>query len=397
MDNVVFLLSKDCMPLESLPVYGNQYWRGKTPNIDALAEKGTVYYRHYCVGGSTAMSLTGMLSGHYCHEFKSRKVYADVETGEFPSIYDFFQENEYECHLIWDWAWSKNAYGKIGLFGDESKVAIHCLSIATNSGIGKSNEFELLVDDEEEAEKTKREIYEVLDSIDLSKKQFIWLHLPHVIKGRRCYSEDMDVFDEIVGYVRKLVGDDSIILTTDHGHMNMHKGLIGYGFHVYEPIMNIPLITPRFDGNSEVHYVTGNLDIFHALCYREPLPKRDYVICDTQYYWQPKRVIAFVEDRYKYIFNKIDSSEELYDIKYDPLENYNILVDSFYDKDRKKTLFFDEYFFYPYKEEAMKKLEWFRTLKQNMYMEQSKKSKVYQTVIKYAPFVRTIREALRTK
>ena len=51
MENVTFLLSKDCMSCESLPIYGNKYW--KTPNIDELANKGTVFRRHYAAGGST--------------------------------------------------------------------------------------------------------------------------------------------------------------------------------------------------------------------------------------------------------------------------------------------------------------------------------------------------------
>ena len=103
MENIVFLLSKDCMSCESLPVYGNKYW--KTPNIDELANKGTVFRRHYAAGGSTSMSLSAMLSGHYPYEFKSRKRYVNVIPNEFPSIYDTFQNRGYECHLIWDVTW----------------------------------------------------------------------------------------------------------------------------------------------------------------------------------------------------------------------------------------------------------------------------------------------------
>lgn len=34
MRQMIFLLTKYCMSTESLPVYGNKYW--KTPNIDAF-------------------------------------------------------------------------------------------------------------------------------------------------------------------------------------------------------------------------------------------------------------------------------------------------------------------------------------------------------------------------
>lgn len=102
------------------------------------------------------------------------------------------------------------------------------------------------------------------------------MHLPHVLKGRRSYMDDMDVFDDIVGYARKLVGDDSIYITTDHGHMNMHKGHVGYGFHVYEPVAKIPLITPRIDGLCEVWNITSNIDIPELLT-EGRIPKHKYV------------------------------------------------------------------------------------------------------------------------
>ena len=90
---MVFLLTKDCMFCESLPCYGNSYW--KTPNIDALAEKGTLFKKHYAAGASTAMSITAMLSGHYPYEFSSRKLYIGVKPSEFPSIFDYYQEKQY--------------------------------------------------------------------------------------------------------------------------------------------------------------------------------------------------------------------------------------------------------------------------------------------------------------
>ena len=40
--NHVILVSKDAMLSSYLPTYGNKYW--KTPNIDELAKKGTVFF-----------------------------------------------------------------------------------------------------------------------------------------------------------------------------------------------------------------------------------------------------------------------------------------------------------------------------------------------------------------
>ena len=64
MKNIIFI-SKDALNKHVLPTYGNKFW--KTPNIDALAEKGTVFNRHYTAAGSTAMAFTAMALGKYCY------------------------------------------------------------------------------------------------------------------------------------------------------------------------------------------------------------------------------------------------------------------------------------------------------------------------------------------
>ena len=363
MENVIFLLSKDCMSTESLPVYGNTYW--KTPNIDELAQKGTVFRRHYTAGGSTSMAMTAMLSGHYPYEFKSRKIYINVKPSEFPSIFDYFQEQEYECHLIWDITWVNGAWRFVREFGDESRTVIHNLDIAQETG---KNTLENPIVRNQVLEKNTLEIiYSTLDEIDLTKKQFIWMHLPHILKGRCCYMDDMDMFDEIVGYVRQLVGDDSIYLTTDHGHMNMHKGMVGYGFLAYEPIIRIPLITPRINGKEYIDYLTTNIDLPKILMKQE-IPERKFVVSETAYYGQPYRVTAIVTERFKYIYNKKDSSEELYDLQWDPREDYNILKESYYDKNRRKKIIYSELYLYPYREEAMKELERLRKIKDEFWV-----------------------------
>ena len=365
MENIVFLLSKDCMSCESLPVYGNKYW--KTPNIDELANKGTVFRRHYAAGGSTSMSLSAMLSGHYPYEFKSRKRYVNVIPNEFPSIYDTFQNRGYECHLIWDVTWQDETWDLVREFGREKEVVVHSIDIAQPAGFHKSNTARLERSDAL-LEKTYKLIYDSLNSIDLSKKQFIWMHLPHVLKGRRSYMDDMDVFDNFVGYARKLVGDDSIYITTDHGHMNMHKGHVGYGFHVYEPVAKIPLITPRIDGLCEVWNITSNIDIPELLT-EGRIPKHEYVLDDTTYYAQPNRVLGVIEDRFKYIYNKQDKTEELYDLEWDPEENYNIVKEHYFDKDRQTDVIYDELYFYPYKQEAQEALERLRKIKNSVWKE----------------------------
>lgn len=364
MNNVICLITKDCMPCESLPIYGNRYW--KTPNIDELAIQGTVFRKHYTAGGSTAMGMSAMLSGHYPYEFKSRKIYINVKPSEYPSIFDTMQSMDYECHIIWDAEWMDTAWRFTREFGDETKTVIHNLDIAQPTGRHAADTP--LVRNDELLERTYRQIQNTLGKIELDKKQFIWMHLPHILKGRRSYMDDMDVFDCIVGYVRQLVGDDSIFLSTDHGHMNLHKGKTNYGFDVYEPVIHIPLITPRMGNMTEVEFLTSSIDLPKILSERKVV-KREYIIAETAYYAQPHRKIAIVTERFKYIYNKRDKSEELYDLEWDPYENYNILKYDYFDKDRNKRIIYDEVYFYPYKNEALHELKSLRQIKENIWRE----------------------------
>ena len=374
--NTIFLLSKDCMSLESLPCYGGcQYWQGKTPNIDLLVEKGTIFRRHYTAAPSTSMAMSAMLTGHYPYEFESRKQYIRVKPSEFPSIFDELQQQGFECHMIWDKTWINMAWKFVREFGDETKTVFHNLDIAQPTFAHKKGDIKLNRDDEL-LKKTLNQVFETIDSIDYSKKQFVWLHLPHILKGRRSYMDDMDVFDDIVGYVRGKVGDENLFITSDHGHMNMHKHKLGYGFDVYEPAIRIPLITPRIEGVAEVESLTSNIDLPQILINRTIPRNNEFVVSDTKYYAQPKRKLSITGKRFKYIYNADGPREEFYDLDWDPQENFNILEELFLDIDRKKMIFATDQFFYPYYEEAMEKVDMFRKIRESLWRNPSFKERV---------------------
>lgn len=379
MNNVYFLLSKDCMPIEVLPCYSTtgvaDYWRGKTPNIDALAQKGTIFMRHYTAAPSTSMSMSAMLTGHYPYEFRSRKHYVKATPSEFLSIFDTLQQQGYECHMIWDKTWIHMAWRFVRGFGDESKTIFHNLDIAQATSARKSGDQKLERNDQL-LEVTLKQIFDTLNGIDFSKKQFVWMHLPHILKGRRSYQDDMDVFDEIVGEVRHLVGDDSIFLTSDHGHMNMHKHKLDYGFDVYEPAIRIPLITPRINDIRIVTDITSNVDLPQIMLERT-IPQREYAISDTKYYAQPKRRLSVTSKRFKYIYNAENNYEEFYDLEWDPQENCNILEELFYDVDRHRYVFLLEKYFYPFYDEAMIALEKLRGIKKQMWKTGTMKERLF--------------------
>lgn len=366
MNETIFILSKDCMPKESLSVYDNKYWH--LPNVEALAEKGTVFTKMYTAAASTWMSLSAIFAERYPLEFKSRKTYTTVMPNEFPSIFLKLARDGYECHVIWDRAWEDEVQTHVAMFEKEANVITHSLDISQSCGSHPKDYSKRIKRDDVRLEKTKRDIYDAIDSIDFSKKQFVFMHLPHVLTGRTSYMDDMDAYDEIVGYVRSKVGDDCIYLMTDHGQMNMHKGISGYGFDVYEPVINIPFITPRIDGLEKCDMLLSTIDLYE-IAVNKKLKEREYVLCDNAYYCQPHRKLAVVSKQYKYIFTRKKGKEEFYDIEWDPSENFNILNTRVFDEDRISWVYLTELYHYPNYDNALAQAEKFRKIKDEVWRE----------------------------
>lgn len=192
-------------------------------------------------------------------------------------------------------------------------------------------------------DRIKNEIKQICSS---GQKIFLWMHLPHVMYGRNTYGSDIDVYDRIIGIVRNYFCDENIFISSDHGNMNGKHGKIGYGFDVYDEASCIPLITPRLLDMNEVNFPTTTCDLFEII-FNRTIPHREIVYCDSAYYCQLNRKLAIIKGDYKYIFNRKDHSEELYDVKFDPTESTNLIDDKFYDPDRHLKSPLWELYYYP--------------------------------------------------
>lgn len=344
--NSIVLVSKDALGTFYLPVYGNQYWRGKTPNIDELASKGTVFRRHYTAAPSSAMSYFSMWTGVYAHE-TNRKDYLPIkEKEDYPSFFDKAHEMGYDCHIIWDSKWMTTAklysecYGEHITYNDLYEI---------RQPVGSHQQHKQLVEcDESVTIDTISRIREEIDKITLTGKQvFLWMHLPHVLRGRNTYGSDIDVFDSIIGIVREYFYDENIFISSDHGNMNGTHNKIGYGFDVYEPASRIPLITPRINNLSFVDYPTSTINLFNIIFERKII-EHPFIYSDSAYYCQINRKLAIIKGRYKYIYSRQGHTEELYDVVFDPNENVNLITDSKYDVDRHLSCPTAELYFYPH-------------------------------------------------
>lgn len=289
------LVTKELLRCDSLPVYGNSYWN--TPNIDALALQGTIFRHHFTTAPSTAMAVTCMFSGLHAHELE-RRYYTEVESfSQTTTLFDDFESIGYQCHVVWTKADCKATYRYTKCYGENT--------ILHNT----ENSFDELL----------KEVRGIKDS-----RFFLWLHLPTVLGNSRSLGGDVEELDRFMGHLRELFPDECIFLSSDHGHMNLEKGIPVYGFHVYNGSIRVPLIAPRIRDLKEVSYPTSHMQI-RELIWEEKLIPKQYVFSDTQYYLQPNRKLAIIKGRYKYIYNKYYHSEELYDYLWDPKEEANLL------------------------------------------------------------------------
>lgn len=363
MKNIIFI-SKDALNKHVLPTYGNKFW--KTPNIDALAEKGTVFNRHYTAAGSTAMAFTAMALGKYCYE-TGRRAYKNETALNGNTLFDKIYAQGYECHIMWDDTYTSFAESHFKCQGEHT--VIHSLPKIkqTESAHVKGKFDDVSFNDAETAialDLIKSEFEKIQKNA--TKPIFLWFHLPHVMRGRQGYGSDIDVFDAVIGYAREIFGDDDIFVSADHGHMNGWKNKYHYGFDVGEEAICIPLIAPKINDSNTIDFPTSTIQTYDILFERKvaPLP---YVMCETAYYAQPKRKIAIISGKYKYCYDKETKKEYLYDLEFDPEENHNLVYPEFYDTDRFLWYSTAQCFYYPYWGEAQNELVELRGIKNEMW------------------------------
>ena len=350
MNENILLVTKDATVKEYLPVYGNSYWAAKTPNLDELAAKGTVFTKFYTAAPSTVMAFRSMMYGKWAHETP----YADYIPMDIPeSDTDFFRiakQRGYEGHLIWDQTWVKMVLRYGNCFG--SNCTIHNVE-GLNQPVGPhTNHKEFLKNDDDLLHKTIAKLEDAVREVVLQgKKIVLWIHLPHVISGRTGYGGDIDAFDMCIGMLRKYFDDSHIFISADHGNMDGYHGRYSYGFDVYTPAIEIPFIAPRIQGLERCDYNVSNVDM-KRIIFDGVIPKREFIYSDCAYYAQPHRKIAILKDDFAYIYSKAGKKEELYDLKYDRFERCNMMTDTFFDRDRQLTTVTREVYFSPRWSEA---------------------------------------------
>lgn len=370
MKERVVLITKDAVNIEYIPIYEGNRYNNKMPNLEELAAKGTVFTRYYTAAPSSAMSYISMFSGKNPYE-TDRRDYSPIQSKyyDIPNLFDKLHSEGYSCHILWNTSWYETCYLYSKCYGKNTQF--HNIRISQPVGC-HNKETANLTPNEELARETVATINNEIKSIYESNKGklFLWIHLPHVLKGRHCYGSDMVMFDEVIGCLRKVFGDDSIFISADHGNMNGKRNKVSYGFDVYEPAIRIPLITPRIEGKSICDIPVSNTRIAEIL--DEKIPRDEFVYSDSAYYAQQSRKLAIIHGNFKYIYNKAVKTEELYDLRFDPTEQCNIVSKIISDPDRKIKYNLDQAYYYPHWEEAEKEREILRAEHKRIWKEGSK-------------------------
>lgn len=347
MEDKILLISKDATLPEYFEPYGGTYW--KTPNISALAAKGTVFQKHYTVAPSTAMAFIGMFTGKLPLETEHTEYEEAAEKCD-DTLFDHLYEKGYECHLMWsnNYIYVAEKYSKC--YGQHT---IHHENLKLNQSVGQHKNMtnEDIEENEDLANETLTNILTEIKTIPMDRKVFLWIHVPHVLLGRGGYGRDTDLFDKLIGELRKIFPDEGIYVTADHGHMNMTKRKTCYGFDVYQSAIRIPLIAPRINDMATVDFPTSNRQLANLIL-NETITPEEFIVSDSAYCAQPYRKIAVIHGKYKYIYNKATKKEELYDVEWDPAENNNLLEKYIYDSDRHKKVIKEQVYFYPYMGDA---------------------------------------------
>lgn len=345
MKNILFI-TKDALNRSYLPTYGNKLW--KTPNIDELAQKGTVFMAHHTGAPSTMMSNMCMFTSMNSYESELKEYNFSKIRYKGNTLWNDFEKKGYECHIIWDEAWDSQFRMRDRYFCYGENTQIHSIP-NIRQGVGAHHKHEgFFVLDLSKFDKVagvlNNEIKKIISSA--TKPVFLWLHIPHVINGYTGFGSDIEAFDRIIGNCRTFFEDDSIFISADHGNMNAEKGKFSYGHDVYEPSALIPLITPRLNNTAIVSQTTTNVDI-KSIMLEGIIPNHKFIYCDSAFYMQPNRKIAIYYKNYKYIYNKATKTEELYDLSFDPREDCNLIDDYFFDPNRNDIAPIRELYYYP--------------------------------------------------
>lgn len=315
------LITKDTLIKSDLALYNSKSFF-TTPNIERIFSSGSIFYKHFTTAPSTGMALSSIITSKYPYQL-GRNDYVPVSRWLGETIFEFANNLGFDSFFF-------------NHIRQKSFMANH-VNAYKFANLNFYSDEDLLDFDK---------FFAKLPILE-TNKAFLWFHLPHVIPPRTSLGSDLDVLDDFIGKIYDYYPNCEMFLTSDHGHMNLNKTIMNYGFDLHNSAINVPLLTSSLIESHAVDFPTSHIHICD-LIFKSNIQKKAFVIADTAYRFQGHRKIAIISDRFKLVFNKFTNKYELYDYIYDPKENRNLLQVSKWDYNRGRSYKLSNVNFYPF-------------------------------------------------
>jgi choline-sulfatase len=244
----VLLLTVDTMRWDV--GYSGKSRAGLTPELDALAQRSTIFERAHSLASYTSKSLGPMLIGKYPSETKRTFEHFDRFSPDVPFLQQRLKNaGIYTVSVQGYWYFFFKGYGfERGFDLLDSSAAPKAVAI---EGDRTSNGDEV-------AERT----IEQLGALAKSGRQFLlWSHwvdphaeyVPHEqfdfgSEARARYDGEIAFVDQQIGKVLMALSKHGldkttiVIVTSDHGEAFGEHGMIRHGFEVWEELVRVPLL-----------------------------------------------------------------------------------------------------------------------------------------------------------
>ncbi len=329
----------------------NGYARDIAPVLTAFEKKAVSYPRAYSISSYTAMSLGGLLGGHYPGELERSGYFFS----SYPDSVVMFPE-------LLQKAGVRTMAGHAHFYFDQKagfRQGFDDYQIVP--GLVADNTTDKNITSPQHVEMARKMLS---DKANVGKTFFAWFHfldphdqyMPHEGIGpygksaRDKYDAEVTYVDQHVGKLLEFVDqqpwgkDTAVIVSSDHGEAFGEHKMHRHGFEIYEMLVRVPLmirapgITPRridtlrsaMDLPKTILELTGappepsfqGTSLVPEM-YGKPAEERD-VIVDLPRTSDNDRRRALIHGKYKILSFGDDDAYGLYDVVADPLEKNDL-------------------------------------------------------------------------
>jgi arylsulfatase A-like enzyme len=356
----VIWISIDTLPADHLGCYG--YERQTSPNIDAIAQEGTVFERCISECPWTLPSYAAMFTGRYptiTGATTNVRFLPEDET----TLAQIISEQDFATFSVYNVPWVGVSSGLDRGF-DVSRLyrnqyADVSYEFAREWMLNHADEDCLVfihLYDPHLPYAPKEDFLDTFDPGYEGRYKYIKENYDGLRMGTNTLTDEEKVhiealFDEeilscdsetgdFVGFLKEkgFYDDSLIIINSDHGEEFWEHGGFAHGHQLYDEILHIPLIVrgPKFGKVKRVSRMCGGFDIFPTILEwlemevpeeisavslfetmkGEVEPEGRMHLSEQLYFGTEQKGVS--TDGYRYILHTIDKAEELYDVTDDP-------------------------------------------------------------------------------